>query len=555
MENKENNNLETTNDSEKLSLHDRIDKNMKRKMDYDKAKRNCQALRESIALKKYNPIFLYAQIARVMEEEDFYKCNFETDNNILPIKTKEELDNYLSTFIKDDKIIKSCCDFSKEDAINQNGICDNCPFKNSQIPYDELFRNNKNEKEKDIYQLEEFPLDTLPLTLQEVVNTLVNNINCPTIYITVSILVSIATAIGINFKVYYSDSWEIYSSLMAVLIGSPSSKKSPAMDSIKRILNDAEEKSRINVCVNNTTVEGACLFLSQNHKSILIACDELVAWLDSIGEYKKGKNTDRVFYLTSWNCEKYTVIRKTSQNIIIPKTHVNLLGSVQPQVLQSKWKSMNLGDGLIERILWVIPYDYKDTAKYLSRGTTPINKDVVDKYKNVLQELLSYNQNKEYTLDEKCNNILMGFEEETKQMTIKMPEHAAILGKIVELSGKFALIFQAYEDCENREYNNSHISEKNMHNSITITKYFLNQFIWIMNKMKGDSYNMTTEDKVYNWILDKTEKKSLEYITPSILSKNHVAKVKTANEGADILYNLVDEGRLYLEDSKFYIIK
>ena len=78
------------------------------------------------------------------------------------------------------------------------------------------------------------------------------------------------------------------------------------------ILHQVEAETNILISISNTTVEGICKFMNDNKKAVLIACDELKGWLNSLGEYKGKTSSDRQFYLSAWNCERYVSLRKNA---------------------------------------------------------------------------------------------------------------------------------------------------------------------------------------------------------------------------------------------------
>lgn len=412
--------------------------------------------------------------------------------------------------------------------------------------------------DKENNNIPNFKSTILPVdSLKRLITEIQGSMNVPIEYILVSLITVIATAIGLNYSLKIDSTWAIFSSLLSVIIGEPSSKKSPSMKIFVNILNEIEEETNSLITISNTTVEGVCKFMSDTKKQVLIACDELKGWLNSLGEYKGKTSSDRQFYLSAWNCERYVVIRKTSSNIIIPKTHVSLLGSIQPKILQDMFKYLNTGDGFIERILWVIPPDYNEVGKYIGRGKGDMDKKAIMIFKGIIREIITSNRHKEYALNKEGDCILTDYEQELKQEAKNNPKYSALYGKSIGLTGKLALIFQVYKDTEARNYDNKVIENDILNGSIELTKYFIQQFIAINNLFCNETSKAVQdniEDTVYNWLVSRYEEIKTGF-KPSFVSTYKVAKLFKADEAKNVLDTLKDKGRLaYNPIKKDYVL-
>lgn len=443
---------------------------------------------------------------------------------------------------KEDKEELSC---DKVAQATNNKFCSECKLKECLNNFSDFYNIDKNSSSENTL-IPVFDTNVIPIPfLQELVINIQTNMNTPIEYVFISLITVIGVCIGLNFSLKLNDTWEIFSSILSVLIGEPSSKKSPSMKVFTDILHQIEADINAIISISNTTVEGICKFMNDNKRAILIACDELKGWLNSLGEYKGKSSSDRQFYLSAWNCERYVSLRKTTSNIVIQNTHVSLLGSTQPQVLKDMFKYLNTGDGFIERLLWVIPPDYKEIGKYIGRGKGKIDQNKMSVFRGVLREITTTNNKKIYLFDSDDDEIFDNFERELKDMTVKNPKYSALYGKATGLVGKLALIFQVFNDIESRNYDNNIISKDILTGAIEVTKYFIKQFIAIVNifGVNSDNSSDNIENVVYSWLLNRPEDIESGF-SPSLISTYKVGKIYKAEEAKNVLESLLEKGYL-----------
>ncbi len=523
---------------------------MKNEFSLDKLHKNC-IFAQKLGVEKNRGNLLAPSILNALNFYS-YKSNMSITDVAKALNFEYELNkdelasisNSFNEYIKQDNIPELTCD---DIARFTNGkLCQNCRLQGCLESHSNFYIS------KDSCSLNEtaipsLDLENIPNTfLRELVKNIQANINCPIEYVVISAITILGAALGINYYLSLSETWHIYSSILSVLIGEPSSKKSPAMKAILEPLQKAEEQANINISVSNTTVEGVCKFLSESKKSVLIACDELKGWLNSLGEYKGKTSSDRQFYLSAWNCDKYVVLRKTSATLTIPKTHVSLIGSIQPNILKDMFKYLQTGDGFVERLIWIIPSDYKDIGKYINRGLEKLDKEKYSRFEGIVREILISKGNKEYFLSPADEKLLDDFNNEIKQELKKNPDIASLYGKATQLVGKLALIYQVFGDVDSRKYDNNIISEDVLKGSIELTKYFIKQYTAVVRifgtgNRAGNTENI--EDIVYSWLLNRHDE-FIEGFTPSNISTYKVAKLYKADEAKNILDSLIEKGRV-----------
>lgn len=104
--------------------------------------------------------------------------------------------------------------------------------------------------------------------------------------------------------------------------------------------------------VQDTTIEKLGETLSEQAKGALVFRDELAGWLQSFERYSGG--TDRPFWLEAYGGRFYSVDRKMSAPIDIPRLLVSILGGIQPDRLSSLLMKAD-DDGLLARFIPIWP--------------------------------------------------------------------------------------------------------------------------------------------------------------------------------------------------------
>jgi hypothetical protein len=227
-------------------------------------------------------------------------------------------------------------------------------------------------------------------------------------YVAVSLLTAAAASIGATRWCEPQDGWREPSILWWMIVGPPSTNKSPSMEVVrdglapieqemfaafedamkkyeeaKSIAKAAEKiwekkveealgKSGCStperpkganapqapalerLTVTDATVEAVAAVLSANRRGVLLLRDELSGWAANLEKYGEG---DRAFWIESFGGRPYTVDRRKlgARPMFIPHLAVSILGPIQPDRLASLVLEGD-DDGLAARFLYAWPH-------------------------------------------------------------------------------------------------------------------------------------------------------------------------------------------------------
>jgi hypothetical protein len=101
--------------------------------------------------------------------------------------------------------------------------------------------------------------------------------------------------------------------------------------------------------ISDYTIESLYPIHDYNKRGIGLYRDELVGFLNDMNKYRKG--SDEQFWLESFNNSSYTVNRVTKDPILLSDICINVIGTIQPEVLFKEIRNRD-GNGFIDRFLF-----------------------------------------------------------------------------------------------------------------------------------------------------------------------------------------------------------
>jgi hypothetical protein len=257
-----------------------------------------------------------------------------------------------------------------------------------------------------------FPLDVLPPVVRNFVAMQSAVIGADVSAMAMATLGALSGAIDHRFalKMMRFGNWWAHPRLWVLLVGAPSTMKTPVMNAATKPLEwyqkerMQEHKAAVAAHIAaggkakdadappppvryvtwDSTVEKLGEILSRAPRGILVKRDEVTGWIGSMERYRRGHGTspDRAFWLQAYNGGTHVVDRISRGEINVENLSVSLLGGIQPDRL-TEIQSF-AADGLLQRLLPVMlnpgkpPQDVPaDDAAYKTLVHNLINLDPV----------------------------------------------------------------------------------------------------------------------------------------------------------------------------------
>jgi hypothetical protein len=234
------------------------------------------------------------------------------------------------------------------------------------------------------YPVPNFPLDMLPKKLAAFVRLTSQSTGGDINAVAMSALTACSAALSQEFrlKMKRSGTWHVPPRLWTLLVGDPSSKKTPIIQSCVAPLrraekievdrykkafarwqsdkkdkdNDAgeEPKKPIRYVINSITTEKLGDILARQDRGALVEQDEVSGWIGAMDKYSGGKGgaADRAFWLQAYSGGPMTVDRLNRGEIFIDNLCVSFLGGIQPNRLSEMGDLTS--DGLLQRFFPVM---------------------------------------------------------------------------------------------------------------------------------------------------------------------------------------------------------
>ena len=99
--------------------------------------------------------------------------------------------------------------------------------------------------------------------------------------------------------------------------------------------------------VNDATVEGLTKILERQPRGTLVVRDELAGWLGGMNRYNAG-SSDRPFWIEAYGGRRHAVDRVSKERAVVRRLTVSLVGAIQPEPLNSLLLKPD-DDGLVAR--------------------------------------------------------------------------------------------------------------------------------------------------------------------------------------------------------------
>ena len=221
----------------------------------------------------------------------------------------------------------------------------------------------------------EYPLGVWPGQVAEFIEQTASSVCVAPEAVGTCVLAVAASVIGRTrwLDVKGEGGWIERPGIYAGLVGDVSRRKSPALRAAKAPL-EAIHKERAaswqrehelweetpgktpepqleSPLMKDVTTEVLALALKAHPRGVVMVADELVGWLNSMGQYKGGKGNDRQRWVEAWNGDLLDVFRVSRKRIVVENPCVSVIGGVQPDVFAGLTA---VRDGLAERFLYCV---------------------------------------------------------------------------------------------------------------------------------------------------------------------------------------------------------
>lgn len=426
----------------------------------------------------------------------------------------------------------------------------------------------------------DFPLSVFPAPISDFVNEVSDNAGFSKDFLSVSIISSIATIIGKSCKLKVNNTWFTSPIFWFAIVGAPGSKKSHpvkfAINPLKKIdtkskegydeamqvydtfmeLEDKEKKQFVKdygkqtkpeykqLIIKDSTIEALFHVHDVNKNGIMLYKDELIGWINAMGQYKGGKGDEMEKYLSMFDGDDLKINRVTKEPLVLDETSVNLIGTIQPAIVSKIPKD----NGLLHRFLFT-----NTDSRIKEFSNNEVSQDKIDGYRETIMQLqkavsMYYDESLIYEMSPLAKKRFIDIDlflcniqkaDDTEPIIIEYCE------KLKTYTPRFALILAIM----NGMYDDSEpiVNAPDMDKAFDIIKYFLNTakllfFDADKSQEVSNINNMLNGKSTIERILELKKKgftqKSISQEVGK--SKQYVSKVIKSNQKAENTPKLVN---------------
>lgn len=266
------------------------------------------------------------------------------------------------------------------------------------------------------------PLEVFPQQIQNIIFLLAHYENFNIEYVVAIILSVIATAIGNACHILVKGSWEISPSIYMMLIGRPGLGKTPPLNFLYKPIRERDrvnyqkykeeydayrkelaerrnckgedcysemidEPNLITTVVSDLTPEAMMRVHYNNPRGIVIVADEILALFNSVKRYS-NKNNLIEDLLSAYSGQTLKTIRKSeSIPILINNPCINLIGSIQTDLLSEVFCKSYKGNGLLDRFLFVYP-ENRMISKWVRSNHEETRPDIQSMWATIVNRIM-----------------------------------------------------------------------------------------------------------------------------------------------------------------------
>lgn len=325
------------------------------------------------------------------------------------------------------------------------------------------------------FPVPELPVGILPASVEAFARTMAVQMGADAAGLAMSALLACAASIpdAVSLQVKEHDPhWRVSARLWVLLVGLPSTKKSPviktatqplyAMDHILfeesqreiAVFNAQPKEARIGpppqpqrLVIEDATMEATQQVLMGSKDGIVLINDEMSGFFGIIEKYSgKGAAADRAFWLKTFDGGQYLVNRvgRTGAiGAIIENNSISMLGGIQPEAIKAIGASAT-DDGLIQRFFPVL-------LKSAEVGQDQPVPDITEHYAQMLTALRQLTIEMPLKFDSEALRIRA--QQEVKNHRLQVFEEidtklASHIGKYDGLFARLCLIWHCIEHAE-----------------------------------------------------------------------------------------------------------
>lgn len=374
------------------------------------------------------------------------------------------------------------------------------------------------------------PIEIFPAKVQQIILDFAKYENYLVEYTAASFISAVSAALGNTFHFRIKNDWVTNGALYLILVGRPGLGKTPPLeaafkpirewdkkrfikykDEIAEQINRGKDANNANnvqpklvkTILSDFTPEALMRAHDNNKRGVVVLVDEIMGMFNSVNQYNHGQLIEQL--LTAFSGGSLNVVRLSNpMPIYIEHPYISIVGTTQLKRVHELFKKGYEDNGLIDRILFVMPKNQKvalwvnadenepGSPSHAAQLWSAILNKVIDlEYKDdesTQPKILGMDANAKNHFFSWWNNILERFNAITDESEVK----SRVMKRSL-ITARLALVFQVMRwACG--ESHLDFVDEESIKRAITMGNYFEECFNRIEKQVIADQLEPQKRD-------------------------------------------------------------
>lgn len=261
------------------------------------------------------------------------------------------------------------------------------------------------------------PLEVLPAKVQSIIHSLAIYENYNIEFVVAAMISAVASAIGNSLAINIKGGWATSPILYMMLVGRPGLGKTPPLafcyepqrardrEALNKYLKQYEDYEEwqpkgkgensggkapilVKSLVSDFTPESLVSVHKNNPRGITVLVDEILALFKSANRYTSS-NVLNEMLLSSWSGQPIDCVRKSEKKpISVQKPCLNIVGSIQTQLMSEIFRKEYTANGLVDRFLFVYPKE-QHLSHWIVGSNTNGQTDMATRWNTIIDKVFS----------------------------------------------------------------------------------------------------------------------------------------------------------------------
>ena len=378
------------------------------------------------------------------------------------------------------------------------------------------------EEESSDPSYEPFPMKALPAPVRAYVRAASEALPAPPVMVAVPTLSVLSSAIGDAARLELKRSWTEPATLWTVLVAPSGSTKSPAFDHAVRPVfhresealeehekalaewkaqenpDERDRPSRDRYRTGDATPEAIVKILEENPRGVLLARDELGAWIGSFDRYVNGA-ADLQFWVEIWQGVQASRDRAGEGNTTVDTPAVPVTGTIQPGTLKEKLDDIHFDTGFAARLILCKP-----PPKPKRWTEADVSRDVREAYERLLTRLYNAPSGQRVSLSSKAKDTWIEYYNDANASLEARPEGPikAMAAKGITHTARLALVLHLSRKASG-EVQSQEVDLQSMKNALRLGKWLTSETHRVYCELGLENESLSTTQRFLQCLPDQ----------------------------------------------------